>query len=130
MEPPRGGPLARRDASHPLETACREIGLANGRSSIGRRTRQRSTSLLARTDLMLAVLEQLNLLDVERVPESWRSHLETLVAELPVDHRPTIGLGSSPTAAIELVFDIQAGLLRSITGGEMVDDGLGVASSR
>jgi hypothetical protein len=76
-----------------------------------------------RTDRMLTELEVLNVLDVERAPESWLWQLAELVADLPFEYQPPIGQEPSPTAAIEVVFEIQEGLLRSITGTD-ADEGL------
>jgi hypothetical protein len=82
-----------------------------------------------RTDQMLTELEILNLQDVERAPESWLWQLAELVADLPFEYRPLIGHELSPTAAIDVVFEIQQGLLQSITGGDADDDSLLEAAS-
>ena len=75
-----------------------------------------------RTDQMLTALEELNVLQVERVPESWLWQLGELVADLPFEYQPPIGQPPSPTAAIDLVFDIQEHLLELITGIEAEHD--------
>jgi hypothetical protein len=75
-------------------------------------------SPLMRTDQMLTALEELNMLDLERVPESWLWQLGELVADLPFECDPRVGQQPSPTAAIDLVFDIQERLLELITGIE------------
>jgi hypothetical protein len=75
-----------------------------------------------RTDQMLTELEMLNMQDVERAPESWLWQLAELVADLPFEYQPPIRQEPSPTAAIEVVFEIQKGLLRSITGADADDD--------
>lgn len=58
------------------------------------------------------------MLDLERVPESWLWQLGELVADLPFECDPRVGQQPSPTAAIDLVFDIQERLLELITGIE------------
>jgi hypothetical protein len=108
----------RRDAIGPLGSACQEIRLASERYAIGRIRSRRMISPLMRTDQMLTALEELNMLDVERVPESWLWQLGELVADLPFEYDPTLGQQPSPTAAIDLVFDIQEHLLELITGIE------------
>src|SRR4030088_2287938 len=112
----------RRDAIGPLGSASQEIRLASERDTIGHLRSRRMASLLMRTDQMLAALEELNILAVKRVPESWLWQLGELVAELPFEYQPTIGQLPSPTAAIDVVFDIQALLLEVITGIEAERD--------
>jgi len=77
-----------------------------------------------RTDLMLTELEVLNLQGVERTSESWLWQLGELVAELPFEYQAPIGHELSPAAAIDVVFEIQEGLLRSIAGRDADDDSL------
>jgi hypothetical protein len=77
-----------------------------------------------RTDQMLTELEVLNLQDVERAPESWLWQLAELVADLPFEYQPYIGPEPSPTAAIDVVFEIQQSLLCSISGRDSDDDDL------
>jgi hypothetical protein len=108
----------RRDAIGPLGSASQEIRLASERYAIWQIRSRRMISPLMRTDQMLAALEELNMLDVERVPESWLWELGELVADLPFEYDPKVGKQPSPTAAIDLVFDIQERLLELITGIE------------
>jgi hypothetical protein len=115
---------SRRDAFGPLEAASEDARLASEQFAIARLRSRRIASLLMRTDQMLTELEVLNLQDVERAPESWLWQLAELVADLPFEYQPPIGHGPSPTAAIDVVFEIQAGLLRSITGRDPDDDDL------
>jgi hypothetical protein len=118
-----GGQVWLRGAAiGPLESTAEAVRLASERFAIERLRRRRLASLLERTDQMLIQLEQLNLLEVKRVPDSWPTHLAALVADLPFPHQPPAELGPSPTAAIDAVFDVQAGLLRSMTGIEAQDD--------
>jgi hypothetical protein len=112
----------RRDAAGPLESACKEVRLASELFAVARLRSRRLASLLMRTDQMLTELEVLNLQDVERTPESWLWQLAELVADLPFEYQPLIGHEPSPTAAIDVVFEIQQGLLRSITGSDADDD--------
>jgi hypothetical protein len=67
-------------------------------------------------------------LNVVSTPASWRFELTGLVADLPFEYEPRIGHRLSPTRAIDLVFDIQAGLFRLMTGIEPEDERLEVAS--
>jgi hypothetical protein len=102
----------------PLDAAIREMMLASERFATERLRRRRLSSLLERSDLLLAGLEELNLLEVKRVPERGLSQLSVLLADLPFEHRLPIGPRPSPTAAIDAVFDLQEAILRSITGSE------------
>jgi hypothetical protein len=79
---------------------------------------RRLPALLERTDAMLAELETLNLMEVGRTPAPLRSALMALVADLPFDYTPRIGPRPSPTAAIEVVFDIQQGIFHLMYGTE------------
>ncbi len=100
----------------PLSVASEEIRIARGRVDTEMLRRTYLAYLLNRTDRMLDGLEQLNLHDMEYCPEIWRSHLAALIAELPFDYQPVSGTRLSPTAAIDIVFEIQGGLLARITG--------------
>jgi hypothetical protein len=100
----------------PLGVACEEIRIAGDRVDTEMLRRTYLAYLLNRTDRMLDGLEQLNLHDMEYCPEIWRSHLAALIAELPFDHEPVSRTRLSPTAAIDIVFAIQGGLLAWITG--------------
>jgi hypothetical protein len=129
LESARGHDSSRRDAVGPLEAACEDVRLASEQSAVARLRSRRIASLLMLTDQMLMELEVLNLRDVERVPESWLWQLAELVANLPYEYQPRIGQQPSPTAAIDVVFEIQEGLLRSITGRDPdYDDLLETAS--
>jgi hypothetical protein len=113
---------ARHNAAGPLDSAIREMRLASELFAIEQLRRRRLTRLLERSDLLLAGLEELNLLDLKRVPERGLSQLEALVAEVPFEYRLPIGPRPSPTAAIDAVFDLQAGILQTMTGVEAEAD--------
>jgi hypothetical protein len=110
------------EISGPMGLANQEIRDAIDEFQLERLESRRLPSLLARTDAMLTELETLNLIGAKRAPASWRQEVTTLVAELPFQYAPRMGQRPSPTAAIGLVFDIQAGLFHLMTGAEP-DDG-------
>jgi hypothetical protein len=118
-----------RDDTSPLIVACQEISVAIDRHAMEQLPRRRVLALLKRTDHMLESLETLNLLEVKNVPESWQSQLAVLLADLPFDYDPQIESRPSPTAAIDVLFDIQEGLLRSKSGTVAVGDELLEAAS-
>lgn len=127
--PLAGWPAARPAARGPLDAAIREMMLASERFATERLRRRRLTSLLERSDLLLAGFEDLNLREVKRVPERGVSRLAALVADLPLEHRLSIGPRPSPTAAIDVVFDLQEGILHSIAGTDIeVDERMEVVS--
>jgi hypothetical protein len=107
-----------------MESANRDVRLAREQFAVTRLRSRRLASLLMRTDQMLTELEVMNLQDVERAPESWLWQLADLVADLPFEYQPPIRDVLSPTAAIDVMFEIQQGLLRSITGRVADDDSL------
>jgi hypothetical protein len=111
-----------------LGQANQEIRAAIDDFAAEQRAGRRLPSLLRRTDAMLTELETLNLLNVMSTPASWRFELTGLVADLPFEYEPRIGHRLSPTKAIDLVFDIQAGLFRLMTGTEPEDERFEVAS--
>jgi hypothetical protein len=111
-----------------LGQANQEIRAAIDDFAAEQRAGQRLPSLLRRTDAMLTELETLNLLNVSCIPASWRLELTGLVADLPFEYVPRIGHRLSATRAIDLVFDIQAGLFRLMAGTEPEDERLEVAS--
>src|SRR5207245_869669 len=82
-----------------------------------RRARQRLTSLLARTDAMLAELE--NLLGLRQVTGSGRSELAELVRDIAFGDAPQIGWRPSLTASIDLIFEIQGRLFDEMYGNKM-----------
>ena len=84
-----------------------------------RRARQRLTSLLARTDAMLAELEGLNLLGLRQVTGSSRSELAALVRDVAFGDAPQIGWRPSLTASIDLIFEIQGRLFDEMYGNKM-----------
>ena len=112
----------------PLVLALLEIRVANERFETERLRQRYVASLLHRTDRMLASLEELNLLDVPRVPESLRLQIAALAADLPFDYSLLIGAQPSPTEAIDLVFDLQQAILLFMTGASPEEDGLEAAS--
>jgi len=111
-----------KHASGPLGSANQEIRAAIDAFVEGRRASRRLPSLLKRTDAMLAELETLNLLHVRRAPISWHSELTALVMDLPFEYQPRIAQHPSPTAAIDVVFEIQRGLFRLMTRAEFEDE--------
>ena len=117
-----------KHTSGPLGSANQEIRAAIDAFVEGRRASRRLPSLLKRTDAMLAELETLNLLNVRRAPASWHSELSALVTDLPFEYKPRIAQRPSPTAAIDVVFDIQSGLFRLIASAEFEDELLEAAS--
>ncbi len=100
------------DTSGAMGLANQEIRDAMDQFARERRAQRRLPALRERTDTMLHELESLNLMKVRRTPRALRSDLATLVADLPFDYTPPIGPRPSPTAAIDVVFDIQEGIFR------------------
>jgi hypothetical protein len=100
----------------PMAATCFEISLAHKRFVNERFRRFHVPSLLKRTDRMLGDLEELNLMDVSRVPESLGLQMAALVADLPFEYSLVIGNRHSPTEVIDLVFDLQEALLLFMTG--------------
>jgi hypothetical protein len=117
-----------KHTSGPLGSANQEIRAAIDAFVEGRRASRRLPSLLKRTDAMLAELETLNLLHVRRAPISWHSELSALVIDLPFEYEPHIARHPSPTAAIDVVFEIQSGLFRLMTRAEFEDELLEAAN--
>jgi hypothetical protein len=70
---------------------------------------------------MLNELETLNLMEVRRTPAPLRSALTALIADLPFEYSPPIGPRPKPTAAIDVVFEIQAGIFNLMYGTEPAD---------
>lgn len=114
--------------SGPLGSANQEIRAAIDAFVEGRRAGRRLPSLLERTDAMLTELETLNLLNVRRAPASWYSELSALVSDLPFEYQPRIAQHPSPTAAIDVVFDIQSGLFGLMASAEFEDELVEAAS--
>jgi len=100
----------------PLASACFAISQANDKFMSRRLRSVYFESLLRRTDWILDRLEYLNLMDVHRVPNSARLELSAVVAALPFDYYAALDDEVSPTAAIDLVFDLQQALLSFMTG--------------
>jgi hypothetical protein len=110
------------DALGPMGSACTEIRLAGERFATERAALRGRMTLLRRSDEMLAALEEMNLRRVRLVPDVGVVRLAALVGDLPFDvHWPRMNR-LSPTAAIDVVFDIQEGLLRSMRGAQSDDD--------
>jgi hypothetical protein len=103
----------------PLESANREIRAAIDQFAADHRAASHLHVLLERTDAMLAELETLNLMEVERIPEALRSDLMALIANLPFEVPPSMRPNPSPTAAIDMLFDIQESLFRTMRGTEV-----------
>ncbi|HEV7677974.1 MAG TPA: hypothetical protein VGQ42_05365 [Candidatus Dormibacteraeota bacterium] len=115
--------ILHRDAPGPMGSACMEIRLAGERFAAERAAAGGGTaSLLRRSDEILAALEELNLRRVRLVPESGVSQLAALMADLPFAYRWRLGGRMTPSHAIDMVFDIQDGLLRAIRGAQPEDD--------
>ena len=112
----------------PLGLACQEIRIAVDHFASDQRRGRRLPSFVARTDRLLAELESLNLRRVRRVPSRLRSELVVLVADLPFEYVAPLSQRPSPTTAIDLVFDIQQGLFRMISGTAIDETGLEAAS--
>jgi hypothetical protein len=112
----------------PLVLAAMEIREAGERSETERLRRLYATSLLHRTDRILDGLEELNLYEVPRVPETWGLHIATVVADLPFDYGLAVSKPPTPTEAIDIVFDLQQALLLWMTGLEPEADELENAS--
>lgn len=115
-------------ATGPLVLAATEIHEAAERSETERLRRRYAASLMHRTDRILDGLEELNLYDVARVPETWGLHIATVVADLPFDYALAANKPPTPTEAIDIVFDLQRALLLWMTGFEPGDEELENAS--
>jgi Ohr subfamily peroxiredoxin len=111
--------MIRKNRRGPLESANREIRAAIDRLAAEHRAASRLHALLERTDAMLAELETLNLMEVWRIPEALRSDLMALIANLPFEFPPSMRPNPSPTAAIDMLFDIQERLFRTMGGPEV-----------
>jgi hypothetical protein len=111
-----------------LESVFHEVTLASERLAIARLPRRRLASLLNRPDRREEARPELNLLDVQRVPYPWLSELAELVADLPFEFPLQMDQWPSPIASLDVVFDIQDGLLRSMRGNEADDEPLETAS--
>jgi hypothetical protein len=112
----------------PLVLAVMDITAAGERFETERLRQRYTASLLDRTDRMLDRLEEMNLLEVPRVPEGWPVHIATVVADLPFDYEMPASDRPTPTEAIEMVFDLQQALLLWMTGGEPEREELETAS--
>ena len=109
-------PVSQDYPTQPLAATSFEISRARETFVAERLRRFHIASLLKRTDRMLGGLEELNLLDVPRVPETVLLQIGALVADLPFDYSLLIGTQPSPTEAIDLVFDLQEAILLFMTG--------------
>jgi hypothetical protein len=63
------------------------------------------------TDEMITELEELNLLGMERVSDSWRPRLVALFVSLPFQPQVRIPARPSPTQLLDALFSIQQDLL-------------------
>jgi hypothetical protein len=115
-------------AAGPLVVAAMKVREAVERSETERLRRRYAASLLHRTDRILDGLEELNLYEVPRVPETWGLHIATVVADLPFDYGLSVSRPPTPTEAIDIVFDLQQALLLWMTGLEPEDEELEHAS--
>lgn len=114
--------------SGPMGMANQEIRDAIDGFVAELRAGRRLPELLERTDAILTELETLNVMEVRRTPAPLRSALTALVADLPFDYALRIGPRPTPTAAIDTVFDIQAGIFNLMYGVEPTDQLMEVAS--
>jgi len=105
----------------PMGLANQEIRDAIDGFVAERVARRRLPALLERTDAMLTELETLNLMEVRRTPASLAAALAALAAELPLESTLRMGPRPSPTAAIDVVFDIQAGIFALMYGSDASD---------
>jgi hypothetical protein len=106
----------------PMGSANQEIRDAVDRFAAERVVKRQLPALLERTDVMLAELETLNLMEVRRTPASLVATLAALVADLPFAYTPRIGPRPKPTVAIDVVFDIQAAIFNRMYGTEPSDE--------
>src|ERR1700694_6118191 len=109
------------DYAGPMGLANQEIRDAMDGFIAERLSSRRLPALLERTDTMLTELETINLMEVPRPPVPLRAALTALVADLPFEYTPRIGPRPSPAAAIDVVFDIQAGIFNLMYGSEPSD---------
>jgi hypothetical protein len=100
----------------PMGSACMQIRVAGERFAAEQAARRATTSLLRRSDDLLAALEDLNMRRVRMLPDPVLSGLAALLADVPFEHGRTVGGHTSPSRAIEVVFDVQEGLLRAMRG--------------
>ena len=105
----------------PMGLANQEIREAIDSFAAERLGSRRLPALLERTDAMLTELETLNLMEMRRMPASLVGALAGLVGDLPFEYTPRIGPRPSPTGAIDVVFDIQAGIFNLMYGSEPSD---------
>src|SRR5258708_20370681 len=115
-------------AAGALVLEAMEVREAEERSEMERLRRHYASSLLHRTDRILDGLEELNLYEVARVPETWGLHIATVVADLPFDYGLSVHKPPTPTEAIDIVFDLPHPPLLRLTGLEPEDDALEYAS--
>lgn len=123
---------ASRQAGHmsstgPMALACKEIRITKDAFASTQRDIRRTEALIERTDQILAQLETLNLRGVPRVPPALRAELVLLVDDLPFEFVKPIRPRPTPTALIDLVFDIQQDLFATVSGAPLEGDSLGVA---
>jgi len=116
------------DYAGPMGLANQEIRDAMDGFIAERLSSRRLPALLERTDTMLTELETLNLMEVRRTPVPLRAALTALVADLPFEYTPRIGPRPSPTAAIDVVFDIQRGIFHLMYGTAPADELIEMAS--
>lgn len=88
------------------------VGLASSAWADGSELEQ-VQGLLRWTDVMVGELELLNLREVARVGDSWRPRLARLFTALRLDRLPLVRARPSPTELLNVLFDIQDGLLRT-----------------
>jgi len=108
--------------------ANQEIRDAMDRFALHRLGSRRLPALVERTDAMLAELETLNLMEMQRTPAPLLSALTVLAADLPFEYTPRIGPRASPTVAIDAVFNIQAAIFQAMYGSGHADDLMEAAS--
>ena len=111
----------------PMRLACEEIRIRMDEFASAQRGIRRTEFLIERTDQILAQLATLNLRGFPRVPPALRARLIRLVDDLPFEFVKLIRPRPTPTALIDLVFDIQQELFATIRGEPFAGDSLEVA---
>jgi hypothetical protein len=106
----------------PMGLANQEIRDAIDRFAAERVGNRQLPALLERTDTILTELETLNLMELRRTPASLVATLAALVADLPFAYTPRTGPRPKPTAAIDVVFEIQAAIFNRMYGTEPTDE--------
>ena len=107
-----------------LRATCDAITTAYVEFRTERARWERVRRLIAHTDAMIEELEVLNLREADRVDARCLVRLDQLVHELPFDHGWSLQERPSPTEALDLLFNLQEGLLamKNRARGTELDD--------